>query len=264
MRHTTLKRLTRVIVSAAALLLVWMTPSAAQITASLDERPDGTTEIRIRNDGATDLEAFAFSAKYSNQGYIDYGPLVVWVDPALRSFPNLNRFEDERTPAEPLAPGEQFVWPFGFLLNGATRPVQLEGLVVAGLFADGSTTGNPALLTRLLDRRNNMLLAVEVTLETLLDADNEATPLGQVVRQFETLAESTRRSYLPPEQQVGLGLYRSIVGKLLDLPDGEGESLVLPRDFVARESERLNRQRVELAALVASQPGPTDWAQLSN
>ncbi len=252
------------ILATTALGLVYALPAEAQIAATLSPRSDGVTEIRIRNDATTDLEAFGFSAKYANQGYIDHGPLVVWIDPALRAFPNLSHFEMERTPAQPLAPGEEFVWPVGLVLRtrGDAAPVQLEELVVGGIFSDGSTAGNAALLTRLLDRRNNMLLAVEVTLEALLDADNHSTPRDQVVRQFETLAESARRSYLPPEQQVGLGLYRAMAGKLLNLREGESESQLLPSAFVSRETARLNRQRVELAALVASQPGPTDWARL--
>ena len=119
-----------------------------------------------------------------------------------------------------------------------------EQPIAAGIFADGTTAGNAALLTWLMDRRNNMLLTVEMPLETLLDAGKPDVPRDQLIKQFRMMADSARRWYLPPEQRVGLGLYRLIIGKLMYLPEEEVGSPFRPNTFVALETARLNRQRV--------------------
>jgi hypothetical protein len=57
--------------------------------------------------------------------------------------------------------------------------------------------------------------------------------------------------YLSVEQQVGAGLYTSIVGKLMELHEGELGSPFPPADFVTDESAALLKQR---AALTESLP----------
>ena len=132
-----------------------------------------------------------------------------------------------------------------------------EEPIVAGILADGTTTGDAALLTRLMLRRTNMLQAVEIALETLSDAGRQNVPRGQLVEQFKKLADSVRRWYLPAEQQVGLDLYQSIIGKLINLPDEPLGSPFPPSTFVAEETAMLNRQRVTLSE---SQPSLAEAA----
>jgi hypothetical protein len=147
--------------------------------------------------------------------------------------------------ARPSAPGR----------DSPGQRVLEEPIVTAGILADGTTTGDLALLARLILRRSNMLLAVETALETLLDAGRRNVPRDQFIEQFMKMADSLRRSYLPPEQQVGRGPHQSIVGKLMNLPEGEAGSPFPLSTFVAQETAILNRQRV---TLLDSQPSLAD------
>jgi hypothetical protein len=129
----------------------------------------------------------------------------------------------------------------------------------AGIFEDGATTGNPGLLTRLMLRRSNMLLAVETTMETLAEAGNRNVPRDQLIKQFRRLADSLNRWYVSREQQVGRGLYQSMVGKLINLQDGPIGSPFPPSAFVEQETALLNHRRVTLRE---SQPSLADLARI--
>lgn len=117
------------------------------------------------------------------------------------------------------------------MLSGKNTPV-FEQPVVAAISTDGSTTGDGALLTQLLSRRSSMLSAVELAMETLRDTGHTNVPRHQLVREFEKLADSVRRWYLPVEQRIGADLYQSIAGKLLNLPEGPLGSPFPPTAFV--------------------------------
>jgi hypothetical protein len=148
----------------------------------------------------------------------------------------------------------------GKLMNGRVIfrfPVYRPPLVTAGIFADGATTGDAALLNRLILRRCNMLQAVETALEMLSDAGRHNALRGQLIKQFKMMADSVRRWYVPPEQRVGSGVYQSIVGKLINLPEEQLGSPFPPTAFVAQETAMLNQQRV---ALLESQPSLADAA----
>ncbi|HLN00493.1 MAG TPA: hypothetical protein VK335_14500 [Bryobacteraceae bacterium] len=130
-------------------------------------------------------------------------------------------------------------------------------IVTAGIFADGTTSGDAELLRRLILRRCNMLQAVETTLDIISDAGRRNVPRDLLVNQFRKMADSLNRWYVPPEQRVGHDLYQSMMGKLLNLPDEAVGSPFPPDAFVAQETAMLNRQRVEL---LESQPSLGDAA----
>src|SRR5713101_9852475 len=171
---------------------------AAQITVTLNPLPvpDGSTEIRIRNDAAVSLAAYAISVNLAN-GASD-APLMVYVDSAID------------TAVRPVLPNqERTVEPGRMLLRRGSKPFAIfeQPILTAGIFADGAGTGDAALLTRLILRRCNMLQAVETALETLSDAGRHNVPRHQLIEQFRKMADSLNRWYLPPEQQVGRSLY---------------------------------------------------------
>src|SRR5205814_7480746 len=118
--------------------------------------------------------------------------------------------------------------------------------ITAGVFADGTTTGDAALLARLLLRRCNMLQAVELARAVLSEAGKHNMPRGQLIEQFRQLADSVDHWYLPPEQQVGRTLYQSIIGKLVNIPNLQCGSPCPSSTFEELETARFNRQLTTL------------------
>ena len=223
----------------------------AQIATTVNRARDGMDELRIQNNSATSLVAFVVTVKQAPRSpYSPDPPFVVFSDPLIEPA------------AKPLLAGEERV-----LMRRGAPPSRgpsvgrllEEPIVAAGIFADGVTSGDAALLTRLVLRRSNMLLATETALEILLDAGRHNIPRNQMIRQFRTMADSLNRWYLPPEQQAGRGVYQSIVGKLMNLPEVRAGAPFPPADFVAEETATLNQQRVRL---LGSQPRLSDAAFL--
>jgi len=68
-------------------------------------------------------------------------------------------------------------------------------------------------------RRCNRLLAVETALDTLSDAGRRNIPRDQLVERFRKMADSMWRWYVPPEEKMGLQLYRSMSDKFKRLPE---------------------------------------------
>jgi hypothetical protein len=228
----------------------------AQITATLNQLPDGSSEIRIRNNSAVNVDAFATSVNcvlHSSTGPDSPNPVIVYVDPIIDVFPAIDVRSPGQTVIGPLAPNQERTvaqaGQAGMMFRGRFNIRLCEDrIAAAGIFADGTTTGDAALLTGLMLRRSNMLLAVETALEKLSDAGRQGTLRKPLLEQFKSMADSaSSRWYLPPEQQIGLRVYQSIIGKLVNLPeirDGSPDPLAT---FVAEETATLRQRRVALS-----------------
>jgi hypothetical protein len=226
-----------VILLAAALACV--TSLNAQVTAILNRHPARSPEIAIQNHSAVALTAFAIGMPSVDP---DAAPFLFYLDSAT-----------DVNSALPLPPNQEYAIP---LTTGLRRgqPVDLfqPPIAIAGIFAGGATTGDPALLSRLLSRRGSMLQAVELTREILSDAGSRNVPRRQLIEQFRQLDVSLDHWYLPPEQQVGRALYQSIAAKLLNLPQVRFGAPFPPSAFVEQELAWLNRRRT---LLMESKPG---------
>jgi hypothetical protein len=197
---------------AAALVLACAFSLNAQISGTLHHRPDGLDEVSIRNNSTDSVVAYVIAVKRvphdRNSGN---APWVMYSDPLIGPLIDLG-----------LSPGEERSAMNIGMNPGVNTPGQRflqEPVVTAGILADGTVIGDSALVAGLVLRRSNLLLAVETTLETLSDAGRRNIPRTQLIDQFKKMADSLRRWYLPPEQQVGLRVYQSMIGKLMNLPD---------------------------------------------
>jgi hypothetical protein len=232
-------------VSSMAFLLVTAFTSDAQITTSLNLLPNGTAEVRLRNDSHTSLIAYVVAVKQlaRNRDNLN-APFIAYFDPLIE--PTVT----------PVAPGEERLIvsrrPIPKRTNDpSVASVVDEPMPAAGIFADGATFGDAALIKSLILRRSNMLLAVETALDVLVDAGNRNMAREQLIKHFGKMSDYLNRWYVPPEQQVARSVYQSIVGKLMNLPEQPVGSAFPPSDFVAQETAALNRQRV---MLLESQP----------
>jgi hypothetical protein len=241
----------KTVVSAVSLLACAFSLNA-QISGTLRHRPDGLDEVSIRNNSTASVVAYVTSVKRvpqrRNSGN---APWVMYSDPLIE------------TAAKPLLAGEErSVMKMGMnpSINTPGERFFQDPVVTAGILDDGTVIGDSALLAGLVLRRSNMLLAVETTLETLSDAGRRNIPRTQLIDQFKKMADSLRRWYLPPEQQVGLSIYQSMIGKLMKLPDVQYGSPFPPPAFVAEETATLRQQRVILSE---SQPSLADGAQIA-
>lgn len=232
---------------AAALAAFPLMLVAQPITASLSKSPDGTEEIKVRNGGASEIVAFVVYAPRASDGLTGETPRLAPDAPFLF-------FLDLLDPgAKSLAAGEERSLTRVRFAPRRGKPVPIfeESLVSAGILADGTTVGDPFLLRRLLLRRCNLLQAVEVSLEMLNDAGRRNVPREDLIQQFTRMADSLRHWYLPPEQQAGREVYRSIIGRLTSLPSQPPGAPFPPSAFVDEETAQLNRRRIRL---LESQP----------
>jgi hypothetical protein len=235
------------------LLAACAAAASAQVAATVGLAPDGSTEITLRNDGPVELTAYAIRVTYHTQQPEFDGPIVVYVDPVLDTRP-VPRPPTSRTESGPIAPGGEFTFLAGNMVAynlGRGRPV-FDQPIVAGIFADGSTTGDTGLLTLLMLRRSNMLAAVETSLEILTAAAQRGTPPAEVAQQLDTIAATLRHWYLPKEQTVGLELYESIIARVMALPEERADEPSPLSTLVAEERPALLQRR---ALLLGARPG---------
>ena len=126
------------------------------------------------------------------QGGADRAPFVFYIDTAV---------DADRLGVWgplPLPPNQEYAVP----VTGSFRaghPVDLFGppIVSAAIFADGTTSGDAAMLAKLMLRRSNMLQAVELARDILSDAVKHNVPRAQFVAQFQMMADSLDHWYLP-------------------------------------------------------------------
>jgi hypothetical protein len=242
---------------------------SAQIGTTLNRLPTGEIQITVRNNSDRTLTAFVVSASVipmNPAAGIRNASDALWVayhdsaiDLSTKTMP----------PNEGLTiPGRvRCIPPKGLWSKEARKEIpasncdQLEQpLATAGIYSDGSTTGNPVLLTRLMLRRSSMLLAIDSASAALSEAGKHNNPRGQLVEQFRKLVDSASGWYLFPEQQIGRELFESIIGKLKNLPQGELGEPFPPTAFIEEETARLKQMRV---ALWESQPSLADGGALA-
>lgn len=219
----------------------------AQIAATVKRLPDGANQITIRNNGSLPLTAFAVSVDVIGER-VELGP---------QSLAPLDTYYDPATDfvTEPLPPNqESALAPTRVFCKAPRNLCQFKQPIAAGIYSDGSTTGDVSLLAKLLLRRRTTLAAVETALETLTDAGRRNVPRDQLIAQFQKLADSARRWYIPREERVAGDVYQSIVEKLVNLTVEEPGSPFPPTAFVAQQAAQLGRER---AALIESQPSLT-------
>jgi hypothetical protein len=285
----------KTVVSIASLLACAFSLDA-QIATTLNHLPDGSDEIRIRNNSATSLVAFVVAGKRvaRNDSQVEVLRNTDLVAPrsardalagenisTKEHSSSLGRSWSHLT-AEAAAITAPFVVYSDPLIEPASRPLPAneervtlamhmqmriggrlgvwsleEPVVAAGIFSDGATTGDPALLSLLMLRRSNMLLAVETALEALSNAGRQGIPRYQLIVQFKKMTDSLHRWYLPAEQQIGLRVYQPILGKLMNMPGGNDRSPDPLATLLEEETAMLRQQRVTLSE---SQPSLADVA----
>ena len=219
----------------------------SQILVTPGHSEAGVAEVRIRNGGPVGVVAFAL-AMNPRQSSADVSPFVAFFDSLF----------DE---TEPLKPDGERTIPVLLRLRPKTRIAEVFDLpiITAAILADGSTAGDVVLLSRLMLRRCNRLLAVETAMDILSEAGRRNNHRDELVGHFRKMADLMWRWYVPPEQQIGRELYLLIRDKLEQLPDQPVGAPFPPSTFVEEQVKVLNRERVVLSA---SQP-PLATAMLS-
>jgi hypothetical protein len=223
-------------------ILACAMPLDAQLSAVLNHVAGRPPEVEIRNDSALNLTAFAIRMEPVDQSAENPAPFVFFLDATV-----------DRDRPMPLTPRGTYGIAVPARIRRAQAPESLyrAPIVTAGIFADGTTTGEASLIGRLVLRRCNMLQAVELARDMLSAAGRHNVPRAQLVGQFQQMADSMNHWYLPGEQQVGRSVYQSIVGKLMGLPDMPFGAAFPPTAFVEQELASLSQQRT---VLMESQP----------
>lgn len=224
-----------------ALFFAFVLAAQAQITTVAKRMPNGGTTILVQNGGTAVLSAIAIRYQLAGEEEL------------------YHQYFDALTDPSPPKSDLLVELPYSLPRNGKGRiPALVEPIVHAAIFADGTTTGDPGLIRRLVLRRANLLQAVETSLDMIADAGRRNTTRGRLIADFQRMANSVHRWYLPQEQQTGFRVYQSLIGKLTNMEEGPVGAAFPPNVFVEQETLALNRQRTEL---LSSQPSMADAAQ---
>jgi hypothetical protein len=214
----------------------------AQVTARVSQLPDGSNRITIRNAGVVPLAAYAIAASVRGGGH---SPVEVYSDLTVAPLSG----NQEVTETMSILCGDADPSARVFARVNLKQKKHLCGLGqprIAAVFANGSTTGDPVLLSRILFRRRSTLLALETTLNILSNASRFNATREQLIREFKRLADSRNPRHLPPEPEPAREIYRDMVGKLVNLTKGRSGSSFRPSSFVAQQSAILRQQRSAL------------------
>jgi hypothetical protein len=234
--------------------LAFAAPLNGQIASAVAASREGSA-IRVRNDGALALSAIALRAQWKLRGNWPQAALDMAKVPAKIYLDSLID-----PSAATLAPHEERILDRGNLslrMLSDPRVTIAEPFETAGIFADGSTTGDQSLLALLLLRRSNMLLAADTAIDILSEAAKHNVPPSWLTGQFRRLSLS--HFYLLPEQEAGRSVYESILAKLINLPDAPLGTAFPPTEFAENEIAGLRQLR---AALVDSRPNLEQVARL--
>lgn len=195
----------------------------SQIIAEPAESATGVAEVRVRNGGTAGVVAFAV-AMNPLESSADVSPFVAFFDSVFDK-------------AGPLEPEANRTIPVLLRLRPGIRIAEVFELpiITAAILADGSTAGDAVLLSRLMLRRCNRLLAIETAIDTLSDVGRRNIARDELVEHFRRLEDSMSKWYIPPEQQIGRELYRSIGDRLKQLPDPPGGVPFPPSTFVEEQ-----------------------------
>jgi hypothetical protein len=205
-------------------------------------------QVWVKNNSSMDVAAFVVAMKRVERSPQNIGPLAANRPNIIYSDPLIEMTEGPLLPNQ-----ERSVQPLTPSAFSIEQPI-----LTAGVFADGSTTGDAGLLTRLMFRRSNMLKAVETALEMLSEAGRRNVPRDQLVAEFKKTADSVSGRYLLGEQKIGLGIYQPIIQRLINLPELKIGSPFPPADFVEQETAILRQRRLALLESLPSLFSLTD------
>src|SRR5262245_60927036 len=129
-------------------LLAFALSLNAQITATLNSS-NGLDHVTIRNNSTASLVAFVVTVYQAPRSHFSTrAPLVVYSDPLIDPGTTPLPASEERVV---ITRGAGFSGPRG--MGPSAKKALAEPIVTAGIFADGTTTGDPTLLGRLTMRR---------------------------------------------------------------------------------------------------------------
>jgi hypothetical protein len=182
---------------------------ADPVTCTLTHDPTGVTTVKVHNGGTSALTGFNFiSTLHREIGGPTYNATIGYYD-ALTD-PQF---------AQPIPPGQDMILPFRIGGNGFLGKVT----VAAGLFADGTSFGEPATVQKVLNRRNFMLVSLNKSINELTQASKDKLTRDQIMNQFQIALGMEMGAGLDPDLNGCIQTVRGLVIGMLRAsrnPDG--------------------------------------------